>query len=196
LLGAGDEVGPQRVAFHVADDGVKIVVRLDRKRFEAALVEVPQADFVDQLDHLVGVFADDWLLATRGKATGFRIDSTDKSMSRSGQNRWSAVWRSTTEIFSILASRNHGNCSNGKNNSSSAINSHRPCRDTFVTSTGKVLVPGIGDLLSMVFEQLLCLADNVLRQARLSGKFDFRVQPKLRLTIRMGHMDVHPRFFS
>jgi hypothetical protein len=48
----------------------------------------------------------------------------------------------------------------------------------------------------MVFDQLLCLTDDVLRQARLSGKFDFRVQPKLRLTIRMGYMDVHPRFFS
>jgi hypothetical protein len=54
-----------------------------------------------------------------------------------------------------------------------------------VTSTGKVLVPGIDNLLSMVVDQLLCLTDNVLRQARLSGTFDFRVQPKLRLTIRI-----------
>jgi hypothetical protein len=59
-----------------------------------------------------------------------------------------------------------------------------------------VLVPGIDNLLSMVVDQLLCLTDNVLRQARLSGTFDFRVQLKLGLTIRMGHMALHPRFFS
>ena len=48
----------------------------------------------------------------------------------------------------------------------------------------------------MVFDQLLRLTDNVLRQAGLGGQFYFRVQPKLGLAVWMSHMNVHPRFFT
>jgi hypothetical protein len=90
-------------------------------------------------------------------------------MSRSGQYKWSAVGRSTPTSFSIVALRNHGKCSNGKNNSSLSNSTQKPCCEILVISTGKVLVPGIDNLPQMVFDQLLSFRHNVLGEARLTG---------------------------
>jgi len=58
-----------------------------------------------------------------------------------------------------------------------------------------VLIPGIDNLLKVFFDQLLRFNDKMVWQARLSGQFHRRLQPKLGLSVRVGHMDVHSRFF-
>ena len=113
-------------------------------------------------------------------------------MSRSGQYKWSAVGRSTPMSFSIVALRNHGKCSNGKNNSSLSNSTQKPCCEMLVISTGKVLIPGIDNLLQMVFDQLLSLRHNVLGEARLTGQFNFRLQPKRGFSIRVRNMIMYP----
>ena len=40
MFGSGNELGAQRIAFDVAAESVKVVVRFDGKRFEPALVDV------------------------------------------------------------------------------------------------------------------------------------------------------------
>ena len=49
------------------------------------------------------------LFARSGNLSGWRIDSTDKSISKSGQNRWSVVGRRTLRICRIVAALNQGN---------------------------------------------------------------------------------------
>jgi hypothetical protein len=62
-----------------------------------------------------------------------------------------------------------------------------------VISTGKVLVPGIDNLLQMVFNQFLSFRHNVPGEARLTGQFNYRLQPKLGLPIRVRHMNMDRR---
>ena len=44
----------------------------------------------------------------------------------------------------------------------------------------------------MVFDQLLSFRHNVLGEARLTSQFNFRLQPKLGLAIRVRNMNMYP----
>ena len=72
----------------------------------------------------------------------------------------------------MVALRNHGNCSNGRNSSSASSNTHSPCCETCDISTAKVLVPGIDDLLQVICYQLPCFADDVICKSGLLGELN------------------------
>jgi len=93
----------------------------------------------------------------RGKSSGLRIDSTERSTSSSGQYRWFSVGRSISESCSMVADLNHGNSENCTANSSSSSKSQKQCLDTLVTSAAKVAMPGIFNLLNMGFNDGLRL---------------------------------------
>jgi hypothetical protein len=48
----------------------------------------------------------------------------------------------------------------------------------------------------MVFNQFLSFRHNVLGDARLTGQFNFRLQPKLGLPIRVRHMNMDPHLLA
>jgi hypothetical protein len=59
----------------------------------------------------------------------------------------------------MLALRNHGKSENGKNNSSSASSSQKPCFETCVISTREVGVPGMVDFLQVNGDESLRFLD-------------------------------------
>jgi len=65
----------------------------------------------------------------------------------------------------------------------------------FETSASKVSVPGFSDFTFPPPHETQNLNDFVFRKADIGGKFDFRVDPELRFSLRRLHMDVHPSFF-
>jgi hypothetical protein len=94
---------------------------------------------------------------TRGKLSGLRMDSTDRSTSSCGQYKWSSVGRCTSESCSIVAFLNHGKSVKGTASSSSPSSSQKQCVETLVTSAPKVTVPCILDLLDVSFDDCLSL---------------------------------------
>ena len=95
----------------------------------------------------------------RGHSSGFSIDRTERSTSRSGQYRWSVLGHSTLRIFVTAASANHGNFSNETNISRPAQYSQKPCAEMLVTSTSEVTFPGLDDFSLMVSNDCTQLAD-------------------------------------
>ena len=81
-------------------------------------------------------------LETRGKVSGLRIDSTERSTSSCGQYTRSGVGHCTSSICWIVAFLNHGNLSKGSRSSSLPSSSQRPCFETCVTSGAEVMAPG------------------------------------------------------
>src|SRR6202022_678050 len=85
--------------------------------------------------------------------SGCSIESTARSMSRSGQYKWCELGSWTFAISRTDASRNHGNRLNGTNNSRSPIKSQNPWGETLVTSAREVLGPGAADFIQVLLDQ-------------------------------------------
>jgi len=77
----------------------------------------------------------------KGYRSGWSTESIERSTSRSGQRRWPDLGRSIQASCAIVASRNHGKASNGRNYSRSSTSSHTPWGDTLVSSTAEVGPP-------------------------------------------------------
>jgi|SRR3990172_7719259 len=98
--------------------------------------------------------------------------------------------------FAIGASLNHGNSENGTKSSSASSISQKPWFETFVTSTSKVLVPGIANDLLVRFNhrpngpQLPIVESVILRQ------FNGRFKPEFGLPIRAVYVHVHARLLT
>jgi hypothetical protein len=131
---------------------------------------------------------DDWL--TKGYFAGYSIDSTARSMSRSGQYRWWGLGIWTFAICRTAASRNHGNSLNGTNISRSPMNSQNPWGETLVTSTGEVFRPSASDFIEVFFNQGLRLGQPARIQTEIHGEFNRRFDPELRFAVRVLHVDV------
>jgi hypothetical protein len=82
-------------------------------------------------------------LAFNGYRPGCSIESTDRSISRSGQWRWPGCGRSSRRISATVARLNHGYSSKGRNSSRSSSNSQTPCWEMLVTAACEVGAPGI-----------------------------------------------------
>src|SRR4051812_15564733 len=93
-----------------------------------------------------------------------------------------------TEAFS-----NHGKSSNGKKSSRSPRYSQKPCFEILVTSTSKVAVPGILDLILVLQDQLVDTAQIAVAEFDVLRQLDVRRQPELGLTLRGLDVDVWPR---
>jgi hypothetical protein len=132
----------------------------------------------------------------RGKDSGLRIDSTDRSTSRLGQYRCSGLGRSTSVICSTVADLNQGNWANGSSNSSSPRSSQKPCLEMLVTSAPEVVVPSIFNFLQMSLDDDLRIRELPRRQAGRRGDMNGWGQPELGLAIRMSHMYVDARLFT
>src|SRR5678815_2162879 len=81
------------------------------------------------------------------------MESTARSTSRSGQYRWWGCGRSTFISLATGASLNQGNSEKGTKSSSSPSSTQKPCFETFVTSTSKMLAPGGTDVLFVFPDQ-------------------------------------------
>src|SRR5438128_10577349 len=91
-------------------------------------------------------------LLIKGYFSGFSMDSTARSISRSGQYKWCGLGSCTFAISRTDASRNQGNSFNARNNSRSPMNNQKPCGETLVTSTGEVLGPGAADFIEVLLD--------------------------------------------
>lgn len=123
------------------------------------------------------------------------MDSTAKSMSKDDQKRWFSAGHSTSHSCSIVAPRNHGKSVKGKNNSSSASSNQKPCFETFVISTWKVDVPGMGYLLHVNNDKALSFLDLLGRKPCTYCQRQFRRYPKFGFSIGVANMHMHPWLF-
>ena len=123
------------------------------------------------------------------------MDSTSKSMSSAGQNRWLSLGNSTSHSCSIVAPRNHGKSVNGKNNSSSASNSQKPCFETLVISAWKVDVPGMSYLLHVNNDKTLSFLDLFRRKPGACCQRQLWRHPELGFPIGMANMHMHSWLF-
>lgn len=123
------------------------------------------------------------------------MESTDKSMSSDGQKRWFSAGHSTSHNCSIVAPRNQGKSVKGKNNSSFASSSQKPCFETLVISAWKVDVPGMVYLLHVNNDKTLGFLDLLGRKPCACCQCQFRGQPELGFSIGMANMHMHSRLF-
>src|SRR6266851_927263 len=124
------------------------------------------------------------------------MDSTARSMSRSGQYKWWGLGSRTFVISRTDASRNHGNWLNGTNSSRSPMNSQNPWGETLVTSAGEVPGPGVADFIQVLLDQFLCLGDLLRFETEIRHQLHARVNPELCFAVGMLNMDVSPPFLS
>src|SRR5687768_1870261 len=87
------------------------------------------------------------------------------------------------------ASRNHGKCSNGTNNSRLSMNSQKPWTETFVTSAGKMFRPSATDVIDMLLNQPLGLGDLSRLETVVGKQLDHGFNPELGLAVCV--LDVH-----
>ena len=76
------------------------------------------------------------------------------------------------------ASLNHGNSANGTNNSSDSSSSQKPCFETFVTSTSKVLAPSGKEFPFVFAHQIFSHVDLAFTQAIIVRQLDSRLKPE------------------
>jgi hypothetical protein len=58
-----------------------------------------------------------------------------------------------------------------------------------------VSVPGICDFLQVSFNSAACVSDLIRAQSDLSRKFDIGLDPELRFSVGVGHVNVRPTLF-
>src|SRR6202035_1503778 len=107
------------------------------------------------------------------------MDSTARSISRSGQHKWWGLGSWTFAISRTDASRNHGNWLNGTNNSRSPMNSQNPWGETLVTSAGEVLGPGAADFIQVLLDQSLCFGDLLRLETEICHQLHVPLDPEL-----------------
>jgi hypothetical protein len=56
-------------------------------------------------------------------------------------------------------------------------------------------VPGICDFLQVSFNSAACVSDLIRAQSDLSRKFDIGLDPELRFSVGVGHVNVRPTLF-
>jgi hypothetical protein len=96
---------------------------------------------------VVDRFSGTWL--TSGKRSGCSMDSTARSMSRSGHRRC-GLGLSTAVISRIVASRNHGKVLNPTKISRPSSSNQNPSGATLLTSTAEVTFPCSEDFILML----------------------------------------------
>jgi hypothetical protein len=94
-------------------------------------------------------------LALSGYRSGCSIESTERSMSSSGQWRWSGCGRWNWRMSATGARLNHGYSLKGRKNSRSSIKRQKPCWEMLVTSGGAVVVRGMGEIVVPVRSDVL-----------------------------------------
>lgn len=98
--------------------------------------------------------------------------------------------------LAIGASLNQGNSEKGTNNSSASSISQKPCLETFVISTSKVLAPGSTDVIFVFPDQRLRRPNLAVVQDVILRQFDQRLKPELSFPIGMIHVHVEPWFLA
>ena len=124
------------------------------------------------------------------------MDSTARSMSRSGQRRCCGLGLSTNMISRILASWNQGNCLNGTKISRSSTNNQNPSGPTLLTSTAEMVLPRSADFIFVFPDQPERRRQPTIAKAAILSQGDLGFQPELRLPVNVLDMHMRPRLFT
>jgi hypothetical protein len=124
------------------------------------------------------------------------MDSTAKSMSRSGHRRWCGLGLSTNMISRILASWNQGNSLNGTKSSRSSTSNQNPSGPRLLTSTAEMALPRRADFIFVFPHQPEHRRQSTTAEAIILRQGDRGFQPELRLPVSVLNMYVRPRLFA
>src|ERR1700730_7898311 len=124
------------------------------------------------------------------------MESTARSMSRSGQYKWWGLGSWTFVISRTDASRNHGNWLKGTKSSRSPMNSQNPWGETLVTSAREVLGPSAADFIQVLLDQFLCLGDLLRLETEMCHQLQARVDPEFGFAVGVLNVDVSPPFLA
>ena len=65
-----------------------------------------------------------------------------------------------------------------------------------MTSAGEVLCPGTADFIEVLLDQFLNFRNLLWLEAKIRRQLDGRIDPELRLAVRMLNMHVRPMFLT
>ncbi len=131
-----------------------------------------------------------------GYRSGYLIISVVKSISRSGQYKWSSPCSSTFAMSSTEARRNQGKRSNPRNNSSPFTSTHIPCLEIFRSSTAKVFSPTCADFINVFSDQMLDFRYLRHGEPVALREFHSRLYPEFRLAGCGFYMNMCSWLFS